>query len=208
MKLTIFGATGKTGTELVKKALQQGHQVTAFVRDPAKITIQNANLRLVKGDVRDAVQVASAVQGSDAVVSALGPTGNKDEVIGVAADNLISAMKKHQVRRLVTITGAGVGDPNDQPKLINHIISFLLKTTALKVYEQSLLHAQKVRASQLDWTIVRVPMLTDDPGTGSLRVGHVGVGTGSKLPRQDLASFILEEVCENRHIGKAPMISG
>ena len=207
MKLAIFGASGRSGIPLVKKALQQGHQVTALVRNPAKLALQHDHFQVIQGDVRDLNCVEQAIQGSDAVISVLGPTGGKDDVMAVAADHLIQAMQKHQVRRLITLTGAGVEDPNDQPKLINHVISFLLKTTAREVYEQSYRHVEKVRASGLDWTVVRVPRLTEQPGTGHIRVGYVGVGTGTVITREDIADFILEEVQRNRYVCKAPMIS-
>jgi putative NADH-flavin reductase len=77
MKLTIFGATGRTGQHLVKQALQRAHQVTAFTRASEKLDASDENLRVVRGDVQDAASVDQAVAGADAVVSALGPTENK-----------------------------------------------------------------------------------------------------------------------------------
>jgi hypothetical protein len=96
-------------------------------------------------------------------------------------------MKTHGVTRLVVSSGAGVGGEGDQPKLVNHLISFALRVAARHVLEDMTRTVHAVRGSDLDWTVVRVPMLTDDPSKGTVRVGRVGVNTGPRITRADLA---------------------
>jgi nucleoside-diphosphate-sugar epimerase len=121
--------------------------------------------------------------------------------------NLLPAMRKHGVKRLVSLTGAGVADPNDRPKPINHLIKFLLKTLNPEVLADGERHAELIRNSGLEWVLVRGPMLTDAPARGRYRVGYAGVNTGMRIPRADLASFMLRQAHEDDYLGKAPMVT-
>ena len=212
MKIIIFGATGRTGLPLMTQALAAGHEVTAFVRNPNKIQIGHAKLRIVRGDLDDAVGIEAAIAGQDAVLSALGPipAGRKD-VMGVAFTNIIAAMQKTGVKRLISLTGAGVTQPGDEPKLINKFISLMLNLISKDTIIDSSEHARLVRDSNLDWTIVRVPMLTDVPANGpaerNVRVGMVGINDGMRIARSDVAAFMLKVLEDRSHIHAAPVIS-
>jgi putative NADH-flavin reductase len=208
MKLTIFGATGRTGRPLVQQALAADYEVTAFVRDPAKLGFTHEKLTVVQGDAMDAAAVERAVAGADVVLSALGPV--KDSPQGTqtkATEFIVAAMQKHGVKRLISLTGGGVAAPEDQPKLINHIIKFALKTLAGDVLKDGEGHSDVIKRSGLEWVIVRGPVLTDDPPSGKIRVGWVGVNTGTRLSRADLADFMLQQVTNDSYLGKMPMIS-
>ena len=208
MKITIFGATGRAGVHLVEQALAAGHEVTILARDPARVKTQHAHLVVLSGNVQDAAQVAQAVRGAEAVISVLGPTQNKPTYeVSAGMDNILAAMRQQGVRRLIVSAGAGVGDPNDALGLPNHLINFLLKTFARYVYEDMRRVVEKVRASDTDWTIVRVPMLTDDPHTGKIRVGYVGKGMGMRIGEADMADFMLRQLNDATYLHKAPAIS-
>ena len=208
MKVVIFGASGGTGRELVRRALEAGHEVTAFVRDPARVDVTHERLRVVQGDVKDAGAVARAVAGQDAVLSALGPSKPDFSAMTVGAQHIVAAMEEHGVRRLVTLTGAGVPDANDRPKLFNHLITFLLKRISPGVLEDALRHAERVRASGVEWTIVRVGRMNDGPRSGEMAVGWVGTGPKPFVSRADAAAFMLEEMEARRYVRQAPMIGG
>jgi putative NADH-flavin reductase len=211
MKLVIFGATGRTGVPLVKKALEGGHKVVAFVRSSDKLKEQHGDhqeLTYLQGDIQDASKVKEAIADADAVLSVLGPTQNKpDYQVSQGTRNIVEAMKGHVVRRLVISAGAGVGGEGDAPKLFNHLITFVLKLAAKHVLEDMTRTVALVRNADLDWTVVRVPMLTDEPAKGSVRVGVVGKGTGARLSREDMAEFMLKQVTNTTHIRKSPVIS-
>lgn len=208
MRLAIFGATGRTGQHLLKQALAAGHQVTILVRDPSKVAVQDANLRVLAGNVQDAAAVEQAVSGAEAVISVLGPVHNKPTYeISAGTANIIAAMKNQNVRRLVVSAGAGVEDPNDAPRLFHRFISLLVKLFSRYVYEDMKGVVAQVRAADLDWTIVRVPQLTDEPPTGRIRVGYVGKGVGSRISRADVADFMLRQIADKTYLHKAPAIS-
>lgn len=208
MKITIFGATGRTGQHLVEQALERGHEVTAFARSPQKLAAYRGRIAVVEGDVQDANAVQEAVAGADAVISVLGPTENTpDYQVTRGTRHILDAMKQHGVDRIVISAGAGVGDPNDEPRLFNKAINLLLKLFSRHVYEDMRRTVATVRDSDVDWTIVRVPMLTDDAPKGEVKVGYVGKGMGPRITRADVASFMLDQVGGDAYLHQAPAIS-
>ncbi len=211
MKIAVFGATGRTGIPLVQQALAQGHQVQALVRTPAKMTVQHPNLQVIQGTVQDAAKVEETIQGVEVVISALGHEGNSPKIQPdmhtIAAQNIVSTMKRLGVKRIITLTGAGVAFEKDEPKLFNHAIKFLLKTLSPAVLKDSEGHINVIRQSGLDWVVVRVPVLNENPPLGKIRVGYVGKGTGAKITRADVATFMLQQVTATTYVHDAPMIS-
>ncbi len=209
MKIALFGATGKVGQHLVDQALERGDEVTAFVRDPSKLTTQqHKRLKVVQGDVLDPKDVEQAVAGTDAVLSTIGhtKTSSKD-VLAEGIKNIIAAMNKHGVRRLVSLTGAGVRDPKDEPKLVDRIIGWLLKLLQKELLEDAIEQARMVKESHLDWVIVRAPVLTEGEKKGEYRIGYVGKESGTTLSRADVADFMLKQTTDDTYLHQAPMVS-
>ncbi|AFZ69193.1 NAD(P)-dependent oxidoreductase [Deinococcus peraridilitoris] len=206
MNLAILGGTGRTGQHLITLALQRGHNVRVLARDPSKIKRQHERLSIIPGDARDMNAIARLLEHSDAVLSALGPTpGTSSDTMTSAAQHLVTLLPSHGIRRLITLTGAGVSHPGDQPKLIDHVIRTLLKLTQPTILNDSTTHANLIRASTLDWTIVRVPRLTD----GILKPVHAGsVGTIKPfVTRASVARFMLDQLDSDAFIQNAPAIS-
>jgi len=121
---SIFGATGGTGRKFVEQALEQGHIVTALVRNSAKLDVKNANLQIVQGDVMDSASVERAVQGQDAVLSAIGaPDSSKELVRSEGTRNIIRAIEKAGIRRFISLSTIGVGDSREMlPFLYKYIL--------------------------------------------------------------------------------------
>ena len=208
MKIVVFGATGRTGQHVVQQALEAGHMVSVLVRNPARVSVQHERLQVVQGSLQDGDCVRQVISGSDAVISTLGPSSNQPTFeISQGMKVILAAMKTTGVRQLIISAGAGVGDPQDAPKLFNRVMNVLLKLAAKNVYEDMRKTVQLVRDSDVDWTVVRVPMLTDDPATGQIKVGMVGKGMGPRISRADLADFLLRQAQDTAHIRKAPAIS-
>lgn len=208
MKIVVFGASRGTGLEVVKQALDVGHTVTAFVRSPSSLQIQHPNLNVFQGNAMDAEAVEKAIAGQEAVVSALGPTRPPvPHMMETAAKNIVAGMKKHGVRRIVSTTGAGVRQPEDQPKLIDHLIGILLNLLAREVVMDSAANVKVIQASDLDWTIVRFPRLRDGEHTGKYRVGYVDKDSSSHFSRADGADFVLKELVEKKWLKKLPVVS-
>ena len=206
MRLLVIGATGGTGRELVQQALAQGHQVTAFVRDPARLQIEHANLRVAKGDVLDYPTVEAAMRGQDAVLSALGHKRfmypNRIQSDGMR--NILRAMKAFDVPRLICETALGIG--NSVGRLgLPHTFFFLPLVLQFYMWDK-LRQEELIRECDRDWVIARPGILTSGPARGSDR--H-GANVGSyfwpvMISRADVADFMLKQLRDDTYLGVAP----
>ena len=199
MKIVVFGASRGVGLKVVEQALEAGHMVTAFVRSPEKFEVKHANLIVFKGDSMDAAAVENAIAGQEAVVSTLGPTRPPvPHMMETSAKNIVGGMKKHGVRRLVSTTGAGIRQPEDQPKFADHFIGFLLNLLAKEVVLDSAKNVKVVQASDLEWTVIRFPRLMDGEHTRQYQVGFVDKESSTQFSRADGADFVLKELMEKK----------
>lgn len=204
MKLAIFGATGATGAELVKQALEHGHTVTALVRNPAAL-VEQERFHILSGDVRNLADVEKAVQGQEAVICALGARDLKPTMIRTEGTRtIIDAMKKSSIKRLFIVSAMGVGESWKTLSLINKAFFAILLKSARTDHEAQ---EAAVKASGLDWTIIRPSGLVNTPRTGVYRVGENILAKTSQIARADVADLILKELQQNALIGKAVTIT-
>jgi putative NADH-flavin reductase len=204
MKLTIFGASSKSGKFLVEKALARGDDVTAFVRDQTKLELVSPNLKLFCGDALNAEHVDEAVKGSDAVLSTLGPRGKPAVMAAQSTKNIVDAMEKHGPKRLVLVSVAGVPVPQDHRKknLIDRLIKLLLKDVFADRENQLAI----LNSSRVEWVAVRVPRLTDEAGTGAVKPFFGTPSPTQKVTRADLADFMLEQLQSDTWLRQAPIL--
>ena len=210
MKLTIFGATGATGTILTEQALAAGHEVTAVVRDPTRLgTPAHQRLRVVTADVMDPAAIAPAVEGADAVISAIGPRGSGPTVvIRDSAESIIQAMDKTGARRFVQVSGSIAADEGESPYM-RYLVKPVARRTFLRHVCADMRAAEhEIRQSELDWTIVRPPALNGKAATGNYRTAiDANLPHGFSVSRADLAACILELLNDprvvRRHVGIA-----
>jgi len=208
MKLAIFGATGGTGKLLVEQALAAGHEIIVLVRDPAKLTARHERLTITSGDVTDPGAVERVVVGVEAVISVLGSRPNtKGKPITRGTQNILDAMKKHGVRRIVLSSTPSAADPNDLPDFRFRLAVGLVRLIARSAQEDIINTAQVVRASDLDWTIVRVSLLSDTSKTGRVKTGYVSKDMGMGITRADLAEFMLKQIQDSKYLRQALAIS-
>jgi putative NADH-flavin reductase len=206
MKIAVFGATGATGQQVVQQALEQGHSVTALARMPERLAIHHSSLKIIKGNVLDPGAVEQTVSGADAVLSCLGrrPFRDKDAV-WKGTHNIIEAMKKLGVRRLIVESAYGAGSSRG----LSSIGMFLVTNTILKwAYREKDLEEPEIMNSELDWVIVRPPALRNGQKTGKYRVGEeMRLGTMNWINRADVADFMLRQVSSQEWLRKTPSIS-
>ncbi|WP_227978557.1 NAD(P)-dependent oxidoreductase [Deinococcus terrestris] len=206
MTLALLGGTGRTGRLLIDRALAQGYALRVLARDPERLHRRDAALTPVTGDARHADDVFRLLEGADAVLSTLGPVrGDGAGVMGQAAHHLVAVMPGLGLSRLITLTGAGVRQPGDHPKLSDRLIRRALATLQPDVLRDSEAHVATITASPLDWTVVRVPRLGDGP-MQPLKVGMVG-DIGTFVSRASTADFMLRELEEGRWVRQAPAVS-
>jgi putative NADH-flavin reductase len=208
MKLLIFGSTGSIGRQLVEQALEQGHTVTAFARNPEKLDIQHTNLKVVQGDVMDSASVEQAVQGQDAVLCVLGSGAQRKGTIrSEGTRQIIQAMEKVGVQRLICQTTLGAGDSWEN---LNFFWKYIMFGAFLReVFADHEKQENEVKQSRLDWTIVRPGAFVDGDRTGQYRHGFPGTDKTAKLKisRADVADFLLQQLANDAYLYKTPSLS-
>lgn len=206
MRLTIFGGTGGVGSQLIPLALDAGHDVTAFARNPPHLP-RRGELSVVEGQLDDAAAVTGAIEGADAVLSTLGARSNTPdqvEVFGTAMNHISAAMKEHGVRRLVAISGAGVLTPDDHVTMGRRFVRFLLRLMAKHVALAKEREYEIITATDLEWVLVRPPRIVPGSATGTYRVLPDRVPS-PKISQGDVADFMLECVAGDEWVRRAPI---
>ena len=207
-RILILGATGGTGRLMATQAVARGYDVTVLVRSAEKASgLKGA--KLIVGDARDETALRKALEGRDAVISALGtPVSPFREVtlLSTATRVLVNAMRSEQVSRLVCITGIGAGDSAGHSGFLfdNLIFPLLLR----KVYADKNRQESVIRDSGLEWVLVRPSVLNDEPGRGTIRVlTDLSGFQGGTISRADVANFVLDQVRGDTWLHRSPLIT-
>lgn len=205
MKVVVLGATGGTGRLIVHDAVAKGHSVVALVRSKARADLPGVDM--IEGDVCDEATLMRAFDGCDAVISALG-TGigrRKVDLLTVATHAMITAMTHNGVHRLVCVSALGVGDSRGHGGFVfDRLFLPLLLSEAYKDKERQ---EAAIRASSLDWVLVRPAMLTDDPARGSARaITDLARVKGGKIARADVAQFVVDQLTTDSYLRQTPVL--
>lgn len=222
MKLVVFGASGRIGTELVQQAVAAGHAVTAVVREGSSLQVPLPELRLVAAragvaggltelvtaDVMDPASIAPVLVGHDAVLSALGARGSGPTTLMVdSSRSILQAMGEADVRRFLVVSVAGIHTTGDGP-----FTKYVVKPILQRILRESFADARQmealIRASELDWTIACPPRLTNAAATGTFRSNTEGtVRGGFSMTRADVATYLLNAIDDPAVVQKTVVIS-
>jgi putative NADH-flavin reductase len=208
-KIALLGASGQTGQQFLIQALAKGYSVKALVRNPEKITQKSPNLTLIKGDILNQNDVNQCLEGTDIVVSLFGRVKDSPDWLQAnGTQNLLNAMQKHKIERIISLSGGGLPFPEkDEPKFVDKLIRTIMKIATPKILNDAIKHAEELRKSGLKWTIVRGPRLTNDPQVGQYRIGWVGVNGSTKISRADLADFLVKQLEDASFTHQMPFVS-
>lgn len=211
MRIAVFGGTGPTGRHLIEEALRQGYELSVYTRNAGKLSAFDGRIVVVVGDLDDRAAIKACVAGADAVISALGPNGQRTREkrpVMRGVGTVVSVMEELGVRRLIQISTASHRDPKDGFDLRTKALVTMFKLIAHGAYDDIEATARLVSISHLDWTLVRVPFLKDGPATGRVDVGWYGrTKLGAKLSRGNLAKFLVDQVDAKEHLRAAPAIA-
>jgi len=208
MKVVIFGATGQTGRLLIERAVSEGHEVTAFVRDPGRLNLPGRSVRVVQGDVLDAESVDRAVAGQEAVLVALGTaTRGSPPVLPQGIRHILDAMGKHRVKRIVVLSAAGaLREPAGS--VVGNLGLGLARSYLPGVYREHRAMLEELRTRDLDWIAVRPVILTNGPRTGRYRVVVEGIPRwGFRISRADVADFMIRQLTIDEFVRRLPAIA-
>jgi putative NADH-flavin reductase len=211
MNLLIFGATGGTGSAIVAQALEQGHRVTAFARNPDAIKTKHENLVVVQGDILDYASVERAVKRQDAVLSALGTKAiRRNTTISDGTRNIITAMEKYEVKRFVFESSLSIGDSKTQQRQLGLLRNIIIMPLLFRniAYDKEI-QERYIMQSTLDWVIVRPAVLTNGPRTGVYRseFSATDASIKGKISRADVADFMLKQLTDDTYVHKTPSLS-
>lgn len=213
MDIRVFGANGPTGHHIVRRALAAGHDVTAFTRRPASFPIAHDRLRVMGGDAHEPADVARAIAGGDAVLSALGVPFSKEPVntFSVGTANIIAAMRAHGVRRLVVVSSSSI-EPDTLSKdtgggfVFEKVLKpYVIKKLGRTVYDDMRRMEASVRESGLEWVIARPSGLFE----GEVTRYHAEEKSCAHryTSRADLAAFMLAQADGDEWLGRAVAVA-
>lgn len=202
-RVLVLGANGPTGRRTVQQALDRGLHVDALTRQPTGFPLQHERLQVIGGDATDADVIDGAVSAADAVISVIGAAFTRQPVTvySTSAEHVVAAMRRHRKGRLVVVTSTGLTPTNQRTEVsrFEQVFAPLARNTfGRTVYDDMARMETTVTASNLDWTIVRPPGLTDEPGTG-----YATAGTwidGPYCARDDLATMLLDQLDNHQYL--------
>lgn len=202
MKITIFGASGRTGQQLVRQALDKGDLVTAFVRRPDSLNLQHPNLKIITGSLDDKVKLQESIAGSDACLCVLGGNSLTRHAVDIIAgiDRIVTLMEECGVRRFVYLSSIGAGESRSyMPQPIRFFIADVMLRVPLADHSAN---ENRIAGSSLLWTVVRPGGLTDGPITGNLKHGSekITLKGNANISRANVASFMLEQLDNSTYI--------
>lgn len=209
MHVLIFGGTGGIGQYAVRHALQNGHQVTAYVRRPEKMQTSGAGLTVIQGELTEEEKIAEAVSGKDAVIWCVG-IPMKRRYPGMASLEghkiLIREMREQGVKRLIDWGTPSISSERDQKSFLTAAPGILAGIAFPQAKREMVAIGELVRTSGLDWTLVRFLAPSDTPYTGCVKVGFGGEKMKFRVSREDIGAFLAEQLDSSRFIGQMPIL--
>nr|WP_294874048.1 NAD(P)H-binding protein [uncultured Pedobacter sp.] len=206
IKVALIGATGKAGSYLLSTLLNQGYSVKALIRNPSSYNYMHPNLEIVKGDIKDSETANELIKNCGVVISALGQAKDEPLIASIAAQNIIKAMNKQQITRYIFLTGLNIDVPGDKKSMKTIQASTWMKETFPVFVADKEKAFEIVKASVLDWTMVRLPWIEQTEEIRNLAV-NLEDSPGEKISTTDLAHFLIDQIVKTDFIGKAPFVA-
>ena len=209
MRLSIFGSTGNIGKEVLKAALRQGHEVQTLVRSPAKLT--NSEARVIEGSLADEEKVRETINGTEAVLWAIGATkrkGDNLELYKEALTIVLDEMKKNGITRIVLLAGETLEMPEERFTPLRRMKRLFLRSLLARVPQTNeALRDILLKHEDLDWTILRpVFIVTKNRPAGRVNA-NIEKAPGARIDAADLGEFFVEQINEKSFIRKAPLLA-
>jgi putative NADH-flavin reductase len=193
----------------VKQALAEGYNVREYVRNYSKPDLKHLNLVAIQGELGDYDKINQAISGADVVISTLGPSPKRkynDFSVLAGHKNIIIAMEKENIKRIITIATPSVKSTEDNPPLATKMPTIMARLFFPSSYKEIVQIGEVVKASRLDWTIIRFIAPNNNPRSGKVKITFGDTRINWGIPRADIADFILKQTRDNQYIGSMPII--
>ncbi len=206
MRVLLLGSTGRIGTLTQRAAVEAGHDVVAIVRTERPIE-PSPRVTTIVGALAELATFDAALDGVDAVIAALGARSNAAadaQALVLAMQAVIRAMERSPVRRLVALSGAGVDVPGDRKPLPDRVMSLVVRRAARHIVGAKQAEFARISASQLQWTALRPPLVTDGPARGYRLSSELR--PGARVTRADVAQALVDQVGDGEFVREAPFV--
>jgi putative NADH-flavin reductase len=205
MDVTVFGASGKVGQQVVKLLLEEGHSVCVFIHRSNPFA-GTAGVLTVQGDITKVTDIKAALEGSQAVICTLGSWHAKTkDVVTTGMRHILPVMAELGIERIVTLTGAGALWEQDKPRLLDRLSHAALKIGASKILQDGEDHLRLLAASSLDWTCIRSPIMTRQD-TAHYRLGLALAMPWITIPRRAVSRCLVDQLNDRQYSRQAPVI--
>lgn len=210
MKIVILGSTGFLGQVILKKALDEGYQISTLVRTPDKLGEFKDRVEFVQGSLSDIDKLEETVRGTEVVLSSVGPpqrNPEKPEFYEKAMVDLVGALEKQHIKRLVVTGGAAhLGGENENWTLGRRLLRLFLLLVAKPILIAKQREWDVLKTSDLDWTLVRPPQIVEGEPTGNVLADEKNLAR-TQVDVEDLANFMMEQITSTEWIKKAPLVA-
>ncbi len=205
-KIAVIGGTGKSGTYLVKELLQRGYSIKLLHRNPSSLSISNPLVELVPGDARNSEAIYLLLSDCNAVISTLGQPKGESSIFSKATENVLEAMSKHGIRRYIFTTGLHVNAPGDHKNEKVRFATDWMYQNYPEITKDKQVEFEYLLKSDLDWTMVRLPMIIQTEESFSVEVSLEDC-PGESISARDLARFLVDQLSDEKYIRKSPFIA-
>lgn len=206
IKIAVIGGTGKSGKYLVKQLIKRGFDFKMILRNPEKFQIENPSVEVVQGDARNYESILALVQGCDVVLSTLGQPVGEPSIFSDATKNVIKAMNACGIKRYIVTTGLNVDAPGDNKSPQTRFATDWMKNNYPKITADKQVELEILTESNLDWTLVRLPMIEQTDESGEIVVSLEDC-PGDKISATNLGIFMIDQLKADTYIGKSPFIA-
>jgi nucleoside-diphosphate-sugar epimerase len=204
-KVAILGGSGKVGHFLTQSVSDAGYEMRVLMRNPDKIKSGDGHIEIVQGDARDSATIRSLLQGCDTVLNALNHSKGEAPICSTATSHVLAAMKESGIRRYILVRGFSINAPGDHKDLRSKLISMLIRWVIPGKWADWQKEFDMLLSSDVDWTVVRLPIIVDEPPSGRVQV-DLASPPGKKISGRDIANFVVAQITEPTYVRKAPFI--
>lgn len=205
-KIAVLGGNGKTGKYLVTQLLSQGYYIKLLLRNPENLPLESPLLEIVKGDAIDPAAIHLLLLGCQSVISTVGQRKDEPLVASQATLNVLQAMKEYGIQRYILLAGINVDTPFDKKGTETKQATEWMKINFPLIHADRQKAYSILSASDVDWTLVRVPLIEFTDARGKVIV-NVDDGEGNKISAADIGHFLVDQLSDITYIRKAPFIA-
>ncbi|QWU16084.1 Putative NADH-flavin reductase [Paenibacillus sophorae] len=205
-QIAIIGGTGTAGRYLAQKALESGHRVRMLVRNPEKLTYHDNRIQITVGDARDVSSIRSLLEGCNVVINTFGQPVKALPLYSEITSNVLAVMSEYGIRRYIGVTGGSLNVDGDRKSLINRVASKWFEILLRKMIIDKKKELALLMKSDIEWTLVRLPIVVEGSGTGIMKENLTDV-PGRTMTNEDIAKFLISQIDDKKYVRKTPCIS-